>query len=1215
MERKLEGLAERSKNYEQYKYDSMVTRSEGLGPANQRLLQVPSSTVGTIARPPELNVSGTNKPVLNYSIRTGEEFALEFMQERANSRKPPIPNAAGDQENITTYTDLKGILGITHIGSESGSDASMLIRGEKGPGKEFEKKGSYHYQSEEKAYHESAQSVLRSPSGDGSSRGAVHGYISSGASDSSLAKLKILCSFGGKILPRPRDGKLRYVGGDTRIIRISKDISWQELMQKASKTYSQAHTIKYQLPGEDLDALVSVSCDEDLQNMMEECSVLEGSKGSQKLRMFLFSAIELDDAHSSVGSLDGNSEIQYFVAVNGMDSEQEKNGDGLGSMSANDLDRLHSPNIGGAQEASRFETESVAPPFTGILLPPSSTPMQESSLNYYGTQVQPYQGQITHYAEGGHYPILGVHPPDSYSDVHGGASISSFTPLQYGYNSHYALFGESSVPLPLHEPVSLPQGGLSEGLNSGFRPKDLEVSANEVTLKVEGPIQQKNEVVQNQFLQKEVVSSMQQHASSVPKNIPAEVSLSTPPPERGTSLLPSRYNGDILEPVRVSTPPDAVNASQSLYSNDDDHYITSEGDPADFSCYEPPLHTQRVFQSESIPREQMESLNRLSKSDDNIGSQYLKTHLRPSLVPEESITESVEPLHEGNLVSHADQSFNPEKPLYTSPPTIEDGLTEFEKYKELANAIMHMNKNKPIFAQEGMDSLQFVHHGPEEDSNDGEMTRVKAHLKEPRADKVAGPEIPSAGPGAGIKLQEDPASGLPDQGDILIDINDRFPPDLLSDIFSMARISDDPTVMSPLNKDEAGLSLNMQNHEPQNWSFFRNLAPDEFGRKDVSLMDQDHIVFHSPHRMVEEGAAQTYRFSPLKSEGVTLGHLESQVDLNEDIMQQPEDIIGADTSGLHPDFIYSQVIHSHLGDKGSQGLQVEDTSFSNIGGNQKTPDLEYEEGRLEAEHNDGRVVDSSLVDIGFSDLQIIKNEDLEELKELGSGTFGTVYHGKWRGTDVAIKRIKKSCFAGRSSEQERLTVDFWREAEIISRLHHPNVVAFYGVVQDGPGGTLATVAEFMVNGSLRHVLLRKDKYLDRRKRLIIAMDAAFGMEYLHSKNIVHFDLKCDNLLVNLKDPLRPICKVDVFSFGIVMWEILTGEEPYANMHYGAIIGGIVSNTLRPPVPNFCDPEWRRLMEQCWAPDPMARPSFTEIVSRFRLMSTATQSKAQNQGTK
>jgi serine/threonine protein kinase len=212
-------------------------------------------------------------------------------------------------------------------------------------------------------------------------------------------------------------------------------------------------------------------------------------------------------------------------------------------------------------------------------------------------------------------------------------------------------------------------------------------------------------------------------------------------------------------------------------------------------------------------------------------------------------------------------------------------------------------------------------------------------------------------------------------------------------------------------------------------------------------------------------------------------------------------------------------------------------------------------------------------------LQIISNEDLEDLQEMGSGAFGTVFHGRWRGTDVAIKRIKNSCFMYPSSEtdkpvsclkahgksesqsQWRLSsrmpldqsprsselafahneitkfimqiVEFWREAAILSKLHHPNVLAFYGIVNNGPGGTLATVTEFMASGSLKKVLMRKEKFLDRRKRITLAMDVAIGMEYLHSKDIIHFDLKCDNLLVNLNDPSRPICKVCHLSINIM----------------------------------------------------------------------------------
>ncbi|XVF88417.1 hypothetical protein PTKIN_Ptkin19aG0049700 [Pterospermum kingtungense] len=114
--------------------------------------------------------------------------------------------------------------------------------------------------------------------------------------------------------------------------------------------------------------------------------------------------------------------------------------------------------------------------------------------------------------------------------------------------------------------------------------------------------------------------------------------------------------------------------------------------------------------------------------------------------------------------------------------------------------------------------------------------------------------------------------------------------------------------------------------------------------------------------------------------------------------------------------------------------------------------------------------------LGTREVQTIKSSDLEYLKELGAGAYGTVFYGKWKGSDVAIKRLKLTCFSQGSVEEERLVADFWREACILGQLHHPNIMALYGVVTGGPITSLAMVAEYMVNGSLRQVLRRKDRY-------------------------------------------------------------------------------------------------------------------------------------------
>ncbi|KAJ0456231.1 putative PB1 domain-containing protein [Helianthus annuus] len=136
------------------------------------------------------------------------------------------------------------------------------------------------------------------------------------------ARVRFMCSFGGKILPRPHDNQLRYVGGDTRIVSVLRhNTTFSSLLNKLSKLSGTTDIcVKYQLPNEDLDALITVTSDEDVENMMDEYDRLAHNHKTARLRIFLFPTDTSLSRASSISSLLNGSvkrEHWFLDALNG----------------------------------------------------------------------------------------------------------------------------------------------------------------------------------------------------------------------------------------------------------------------------------------------------------------------------------------------------------------------------------------------------------------------------------------------------------------------------------------------------------------------------------------------------------------------------------------------------------------------------------------------------------------------------------------------------------------------------------------------------------------------------------------------------------------------------------------------------------------------------------------------------------------------------------
>ncbi|KAL5105866.1 Mitogen-activated protein kinase kinase kinase 12 [Taenia crassiceps] len=246
--------------------------------------------------------------------------------------------------------------------------------------------------------------------------------------------------------------------------------------------------------------------------------------------------------------------------------------------------------------------------------------------------------------------------------------------------------------------------------------------------------------------------------------------------------------------------------------------------------------------------------------------------------------------------------------------------------------------------------------------------------------------------------------------------------------------------------------------------------------------------------------------------------------------------------------------------------------------------------------------------------------EILDLQYVGSGAQGSVYKATLRGRVIAVKKVSKQS-----------------ETEIrhLRGLCHPNVVQFLGVSIDGPWYSI--LMEYCPNGTFFELLhnnppVNIDNIIDWTQQI------AQGMNYLHSHKVVHRDLKSPNILISEDGQLKisdfgvskeftenstkmsfagtvawmapeimrgePCSfKVDVWSFGVIVWEILTCEVPFNGVDCGAIIYGIASNLFSLPIPTACPTEFRVLMKRCWSPRPRNRPSFPQILSQLELACT------------